>query len=182
MFQSGEDHEYILQRLSALCEQFRSSRQTTASPLSTFSPIQHSSPGYPSTIPNPGVFPSPFPNNANTTIPQPTPLPAAPYFPVATPPYPYPAPTPTTFSPPPGNVPAPSFDPSQLSFPSNAGPQYQYAAPPLNDLSQQYQYPNTFASYDQSIQYQDPSGHYNHSTSDAGTEFGFGNFDGNINF
>src|SRR5947207_8632641 len=63
----------------------------------------------------------------------------------------------------------PSFDPSQLSFSSNATQQYQYPSPPTYNPSQQYQ----------SMQYPTPSGYDNQSMSDAQTEFGFGNFDEN---
>ena len=171
IFESGENPKDIVDSLKALAKRLDSSSQTTPSPSSTFSSVQQPSPAYPQTMSDP-VFPFTFANNStNISMQQFTPhVPGAGYYASSTTPCPLSAPASGNFSPP--IVPVPSFDSSQLSLSSNASQQYQYPSPPTYNPSSQYQ----------SMQYANPSGYYNQSMSDAHTEFGFGNFDENINF
>ena len=172
MFESVENPEDILHSLKALSKLLNSSSQTTPCPPLSFSSVQQPSPAYPQMMSDAA---SPFTfsdNSTNLSMQQFIPhVPGAGPYTASTALYPVSAPASGPFSPP--IVPVPSFDLSQLSLSSNASQQYQYPSRPTYNPSLHYQ----------SSQHPDPFGYYNQSIamSDSQTEFGFGNFDENIN-
>ena len=172
LFKSVKNPEDILHSLKALSKSLNSSSQTTPCPSPTFSSVQQPSPAYPQMMSD-GASPFTFSDNStNLSMQQFIPhVPGADSYTASTALYPVLAPASGPFSPP--IVPVPSFDLSQLSSSSNASQQCQYPSPPTYNPSPHYQ----------SLQYPNPLGYYNQSIamSDSHTEFGFGNFDENIN-
>ena len=158
MFECTENPEEIVHSLKELSKRLDSSSETAPNLSSTF-------PTYPQTMSDPG-FPLPFADNS-TEVPMTqfsAHVPGAGYYTDSATSGPFSEPASGTFPPPI----VPSFDPSHLSFSSNASQQYQYPGAPPYYTSPQYQ----------SMDYLNPQGYQ--SMSDD--EFGFGNFDENINF